>query len=77
MPWQKTLARSVNFTGIGLHQGQPVSMTIHPASANHGLRFVRTDLPHRPRHQDFLHLFFHKPSQPFQISNPYAKFFTI
>ncbi|OGP71225.1 MAG: UDP-3-O-[3-hydroxymyristoyl] N-acetylglucosamine deacetylase [Deltaproteobacteria bacterium RBG_13_58_19] len=49
MPWQKTLARSVNFTGIGLHQGQPVSMTIHPASANHGLRFVRTDLPHRPQ----------------------------
>ncbi|MEW6388671.1 MAG: UDP-3-O-acyl-N-acetylglucosamine deacetylase [Thermodesulfobacteriota bacterium] len=49
MPWQKTLVSSVKFTGIGLHQGQPVSMTIHPASANHGLRFVRTDLPHRPQ----------------------------
>ncbi len=49
MVWQKTLARSVTFTGIGLHLGQPVIMTIHPAPANHGLRFERADLPGSPQ----------------------------
>jgi UDP-3-O-[3-hydroxymyristoyl] N-acetylglucosamine deacetylase len=48
MLWQKTLAQPLNFTGIGLHSGQPVQVTIQPAGANYGLRFVRTDLPHRP-----------------------------
>jgi UDP-3-O-[3-hydroxymyristoyl] N-acetylglucosamine deacetylase len=48
MLWQKTLARPLNFTGIGLHTGQPVQVTVQPAGANYGLRFVRTDLPHRP-----------------------------
>lgn len=47
--WQKTLARSLSFTGIGLHQGRPVTVTIYPAAANHGLRFVRADLPGRPQ----------------------------
>jgi len=45
MIWQKTLTRSVSFSGIGLHGGESVAVTIHPAAANHGLRFVRTDLP--------------------------------
>lgn len=49
MMWQKTLARSLIFTGIGLHGGNPVRVTILPAAANHGLRFVRTDLPGCPR----------------------------
>jgi UDP-3-O-[3-hydroxymyristoyl] N-acetylglucosamine deacetylase len=49
MFWQKTLARPLNFSGIGLHGGQPVAVTIHPAQANQGLRFVRADLPGRPQ----------------------------
>jgi UDP-3-O-[3-hydroxymyristoyl] N-acetylglucosamine deacetylase len=48
MIWQKTLARPLKFSGIGLHLGTTVSVSIHPAQANHGLRFVRTDLPGRP-----------------------------
>jgi UDP-3-O-[3-hydroxymyristoyl] N-acetylglucosamine deacetylase len=48
MLWQKTLAQPLNFTGIGLHTGQPVHVAIQPAGANYGLRFVRTDLPGRP-----------------------------
>lgn len=51
MLWQKTLARSLSFTGIGLHRGIPVTVTIFPASANQGLRFVRADLPGRPQIQ--------------------------
>jgi len=49
MIWQKTLARPLSFTGIGLHRGQPVTVTLYPAAANQGLRFVRTDLPGQPQ----------------------------
>lgn len=49
MVWQKTLAQPLSFEGIGLHQGQPVKVTIYPAAANQGLRFVRADLPGRPQ----------------------------
>lgn len=46
--WQQTLAQPLTFSGIGLHSGRPVKVTIYPAAANHGLRFVRADLPGRP-----------------------------
>jgi len=46
--WQQTPAQPVTFSGIGLHSGQPVNVTIYPAAANHGLRFVRADLPGQP-----------------------------
>jgi UDP-3-O-[3-hydroxymyristoyl] N-acetylglucosamine deacetylase len=48
MLWQKTLAQPLSFSGIGLHSGRPVKVTIAPAGANHGLRFVRADLPGKP-----------------------------
>jgi UDP-3-O-[3-hydroxymyristoyl] N-acetylglucosamine deacetylase len=46
--WQQTLAQPLTFSGIGLHQGRPVNVTIHPAAANYGLRFVRADLTGQP-----------------------------
>ncbi len=49
MVWQKTLARAVDFVGIGLHGGQPTRLSVQPAPAHYGLRFVRTDLPGRPQ----------------------------
>jgi UDP-3-O-[3-hydroxymyristoyl] N-acetylglucosamine deacetylase len=49
MIWQKTIARPLTVSGIGLHGGQPVTMTIYPAAANQGLKFIRTDLPGRPQ----------------------------
>jgi UDP-3-O-[3-hydroxymyristoyl] N-acetylglucosamine deacetylase len=48
MWWQKTLAQPFNFTGIGLHSGRTVRVTVVPAGANQGLRFVRADLPGQP-----------------------------
>ncbi len=45
---QQTLARPVQCVGIGLHSGRKVTLTIKPAPVNHGIKFVRTDLPHRP-----------------------------
>ena len=41
---QNTLVHSVTFTGVGLHSGAPVTMTVHPAAADHGIWFRRTDL---------------------------------
>lgn len=41
---QKTLRNSVHCSGIGLHSGATVGMTIHPAAENSGIRFHRTDL---------------------------------
>ena len=51
MIWQKTLAQPVTFGGIGLHSGQQVQVTLYPAVANQGLRFVRADLQGRPQIQ--------------------------
>jgi UDP-3-O-[3-hydroxymyristoyl] N-acetylglucosamine deacetylase len=38
------VARSIRHSGIGLHSGRVVHLEIHPAAANTGIRFVRTDL---------------------------------
>jgi UDP-3-O-[3-hydroxymyristoyl] N-acetylglucosamine deacetylase/3-hydroxyacyl-[acyl-carrier-protein] dehydratase len=45
---QKTIKNPVVLSGIGLHTGKPVRMTIKPAGDNEGVCFVRTDLPGRP-----------------------------
>ncbi len=44
---QRTLFNSISCTGIGLHSGEKVSMTIRPASPDTGIRFIRKDLPGR------------------------------
>ena len=41
---QTTIARSVSTSGIGLHTGAPVNVTLKPAPENTGYIFVRTDL---------------------------------
>lgn len=46
--FQQTLRRTVQCNGVGLHSGKQVNLTIKPAPANHGIKFVRTDLAHRP-----------------------------
>src|SRR5271163_1046212 len=40
---QKTLKAPVQCSGVGLHGGAPVSMTLFPAPADHGIVFRRTD----------------------------------
>jgi len=37
---QQTLANSISCTGVGLHSGQPVTLTIRPASPDTGIVFV-------------------------------------
>ena len=41
---QKTLKRKINFSGVGVHSGRAVSMSIEPAEPDTGIVFKRTDL---------------------------------
>ena len=41
---QQTLAHAVECVGIGLHSGMNVTMTLHPAPADHGIVFTRLDV---------------------------------
>jgi UDP-3-O-[3-hydroxymyristoyl] N-acetylglucosamine deacetylase len=44
MVYRRTLRREVACTGIGLHTGRPVRLRLLPAPAEHGIRFLRTDI---------------------------------
>jgi UDP-3-O-[3-hydroxymyristoyl] N-acetylglucosamine deacetylase len=44
MERQATLARSASCTGVGLHTGSRVRLTLHPAGEGEGVRFVRADV---------------------------------
>lgn len=46
---QKTLKEEVSLSGIGLHTGREVNLTIKPAKENTGFVFVRTDLEGNPQ----------------------------
>jgi len=41
---QRTVAKRVTCTGVGLHSGKPASLTLAPAPADSGITFVRMDL---------------------------------
>jgi len=45
---QCTIAKSIEFEGIGLHTGERGTIVFRPAEANTGVRFVRADLPGHP-----------------------------
>ena len=38
---QKTIARSVSVSGVGIHTGREVRLQLHPAPADSGVRFRR------------------------------------
>jgi UDP-3-O-[3-hydroxymyristoyl] N-acetylglucosamine deacetylase len=41
---QRTLRRPVSCSGIGLHSGNKVTLSLKPAAADYGIRFQRSDL---------------------------------
>ncbi|MCW5924656.1 MAG: bifunctional UDP-3-O-[3-hydroxymyristoyl] N-acetylglucosamine deacetylase/3-hydroxyacyl-ACP dehydratase [Saprospiraceae bacterium] len=45
---QITIQNPVSVKGVGLHTGKSVTLTFKPATANHGYRFQRVDLPEQP-----------------------------
>jgi UDP-3-O-[3-hydroxymyristoyl] N-acetylglucosamine deacetylase len=44
MERQHTLAQSVSCTGVGLHSGERVKLTLHPALEGEGVNFIRADV---------------------------------
>ena len=48
MEKQVTLAADVTYSGIGLHSGKDVTMTLRPGKPGTGIVFIRTDLPGKP-----------------------------
>ena len=44
MIWQRTLKNVIRATGVGLHTGEKVHLTLRPAPANTGIMFCRIDL---------------------------------
>ena len=36
---QKTIAKAIEFSGVGLHTGQSSTMLIEPADENYGVKF--------------------------------------
>jgi UDP-3-O-[3-hydroxymyristoyl] N-acetylglucosamine deacetylase / 3-hydroxyacyl-[acyl-carrier-protein] dehydratase len=45
---QRTLAKEISLTGVGLHTGKEVTLTLKPAPINFGFAFIRTDLEGSP-----------------------------
>lgn len=45
---QRTIAKEVSMSGIGIHTGHECKMTFKPAPDNYGVRFIRTDLGGNP-----------------------------
>lgn len=45
---QRTIKKAASISGIGLHTGVSVSVTIKPAPTNHGYRFMRIDMEEKP-----------------------------
>ena len=41
---QTTLRDHAALFGVGVHSGLPVTLTMHPADADTGIRFIRTEI---------------------------------
>lgn len=42
---QRTISQKFSVTGIGIHSGKKVTLTLHPAEADFGIQFKRVDIP--------------------------------
>ena len=45
---QKTIKNIATISGVGIHTGFHTNLTLVPAEANTGIRFIRTDLEGKP-----------------------------
>src|SRR5216117_552532 len=46
--FQHTIGKPAGFSGTSLHTGERVSLKLHPASVDHGIKFCRVDLQDEP-----------------------------
>lgn len=45
---QRTISKETSFTGIGLHTGKKITLTLKPGVENSGIQFKRADLENAP-----------------------------
>src|ERR1700676_967676 len=45
---QQTLGKAAGFSGTSLHTGEKVTLKLHPAPVDHGIKFKRKDLQDEP-----------------------------
>src|SRR5207244_9185209 len=45
---QHTVSKTASFSGTALHTGEKVTLKLHPAPADHGIKFKRKDLQEEP-----------------------------
>ena len=45
---QHTVGKSAGFSGTALHTGEKVTLRLHPAPVDHGIKFKRKDLQDEP-----------------------------
>lgn len=48
MFFQKTIRKTVEVKGVGIHSGEVCTLRFKPAPANTGVYFIRADLPNKP-----------------------------
>lgn len=48
MIYQRTIKNEISVTGVGLHSGFRVKLTLKPAAVDQGIVFVRADLANKP-----------------------------
>src|SRR5437016_13046231 len=46
--FQHTVGKTASFSGTSLHTGEKVSLKLHPATVDHGIKFKRKDLQDEP-----------------------------
>ena len=46
-PYQSTIKKTVHCSGVGLHSGKQIKLSLSPAGANTGIRFIRSDIEGR------------------------------
>src|ERR1041385_5845376 len=46
--FQQTLSKTASLSGTSLHTGEKVTLKLHPAPADHGIKFKRKDLQDEP-----------------------------
>jgi UDP-3-O-[3-hydroxymyristoyl] N-acetylglucosamine deacetylase/3-hydroxyacyl-[acyl-carrier-protein] dehydratase len=42
---KRTVGREINYSGTGLHTGEKCTITFTPADPDHGIKFLRSDIP--------------------------------
>src|SRR5881394_2628356 len=45
---QRTVGKTAGFSGVALHTGEKVTLRLHPAPVDHGIKFKRKDLQDEP-----------------------------